>query len=126
MPGRERLAPRPSPAPATAPSMTFSITLMCGNRLKAWKTRPSRRRIGTGSMPGIGDRLAVEVDVAVVDLLEQVDAAQQRRLARARGADQRDRLVLADRQVDPAQHLALAVVLRDAAQLEDGGHRRLT
>ena len=46
---------------------------------------------------GVGDHLAVEEDVAVVDLLEQVDAAQQRRLARARGADQRDRLVLADR-----------------------------
>ena len=32
----------------------------------------------------VGDDLAVEQHVAVVDLLEQVDAAQQRRLARAR------------------------------------------
>ena len=38
----------------------------------------------------VGDHLAVEEDVAVVDLLEQVDAAQQRRLARAGGADQGD------------------------------------
>ena len=55
---------------------------------------------------GIGDHLAVEEDVAVVDLLEQVDAAQERRLARAGGADQRDRLVLGDLEVDPVQHLA--------------------
>ena len=42
----------------------------------------------------VGDDLAVEQHVAVVDLLEQVDAAQQRRLARARRADQRDGGVL--------------------------------
>ena len=32
--------------------------------------------------------------------------------------------VLGDGEVDPAQHGALAVGLRDAADLEDGGHRR--
>ena len=70
----------------------------------------------------VGDHLAVEQDVAVVDLLEQIDAAQQRRLARAGGADQRDGLVLVHLQVDPAQHLGVAVGLRDAADLEHGGH----
>jgi len=69
----------------------------------------------------VGDHLAVEQDVAVVDLLQQVDAAQHRRLARARGADHRHRLVLGDGQVDPVEHLQLAERLGDAAQLQ---HRR--
>ena len=55
-----------------------------------------------------GDLLAVDDDPAGVDRLEQVDAAQQRRLARAGGADQADDLVLGDVEVDPAQHLELA------------------
>jgi hypothetical protein len=64
-------------------------------------------------------------DVAVVDLLQQVDTPQQRRLARARGADQRHRLVLVHRQVDPTQDLGLAVGLGDAADLEHWpAHRR--
>ena len=66
----------------------------------------------------VGDHPPVEQDVAVVDVVEQVDAAQQRRLAGAGGADQRDRLVLADLEVDPAQHLGLAVGLGDALDLE--------
>ena len=68
---------------------------------------------------GVGDHLAVEEDVAVVDLLEQVGAAQHRRLARAGGADHRDRLVLGDLEVDPVQDLAVAERLGDAAELED-------
>jgi hypothetical protein len=72
----------------------------------------------------VGDHLAVQQHVAVVDLLEQVDAAQQRRLARPRGADQRDGRVLGDLEVDPAQHRPLAVRLRDAADLEHGAHSR--
>jgi hypothetical protein len=67
---------------------------------------------------GVGDHLAVEEDVAVVDLLEQVDAAQQRRLARARGADQGHRFVLAHGEVDPPQHLALAEGLGHPPHLE--------
>jgi predicted phage gp36 major capsid-like protein len=39
-----------------------------------------------------------EQDRAAVDRLEQVDAAQQRALARATGADEADHLVLADRE----------------------------
>ena len=68
----------------------------------------------------VGDHLAVEEDVAVVDLLQQVDAAQQGRLARAGGADQRHRFVFADGEVDAAQDLALAKGLGDAAHLEHG------
>ncbi len=54
------------------------------------------------------DLLAVDHDAARVDRLEQVDAAQQGRLARAGCADQADDLVLRDLEVDPAQHLVLA------------------
>jgi hypothetical protein len=79
--------------------------------LNAWNTIPSRRRTATGSDAGIGDDRAVEQHVAVVDLLEQVDAAQQRRLARARRADDRHCPVLAHLEVDAAQHLPLAVGL---------------
>ena len=70
---------------------------------------------------GVGDHLPVEEDVAVVDLLEQIDAAQQGRLARSRGADQRHRVVLADRQGDAAEDLALAEGL---GHLTDLDHRR--
>jgi hypothetical protein len=83
------------------------------------ETEPAADRHGVGA--GVGDRYPVEVDVAVVDLLQQVDAAQQRRLPRPRRADQRHRLAFADRQVDPAEHLPLAVELGHAAQLEHRG-----
>ena len=55
-----------------------------------------------------GDLLALDDDPAGVDRLEQVDAAQERGLARARRADEADDLVLGDHEVDPAQDLELA------------------
>ncbi len=67
----------------------------------------------------VGDHLAVEEDVAVVDVGEQVDAAQQGRLARARRPDQRDRLVLVDGEVDPLQHLEIVEGLGHAADVDD-------
>ena len=60
---------------------------------------------------GQGDVRSVDQDPAGVDRLEQVDAAEQGRLAAARSADQADDLVLADRQVDPAQDLELVEAL---------------
>ena len=59
---------------------------------------PAAHAVGVD--PRVGDVLAVEPDRAVVDRLQQVDAAQQRRLARAGRADQRDHLVLGDVEVD--------------------------
>ena len=64
------------------------------------------------------DLLAADEDPARVDRLEQVDAAQQRRLPGARRADQADDLVLGQREVDPAQHLGLAERLPEAVDLE--------
>ena len=73
----------------------------------AWKTIPIPRRTRLTSTPR-AVILACDDDPARVDRLEQVDAAQERRLPRAGGADQADDLVLGDVEVDPAQHLVLA------------------
>ena len=52
-----------------------------------------------------GDLVPEHADPPGVDGLQQVDAAQQRRLARARRADQADDLVRGHRQVDALEHL---------------------
>ena len=88
---------------------------MCGKRLYDWNTIPMRRRTRLTSTPGAGDLLALQLDPAGVDRLEQVDAAQQRRLAGAGRADQADDLVLGELEVDPAQHLELAEGLVEPA-----------
>ena len=62
--------------------------------------------------------LAGDRDAARVDRLEEVHAAQERRLARAGRADQAHDLVLGERQVDPAEHLELAEGLVDALELQ--------
>jgi hypothetical protein len=72
-----------------------------------------------GVDPRIGDVLAVEEHLPVVDGLEQAGAAQQGGLARARAADQRHHLVLAHGQVDPAEDDGVAEGLHDAADVED-------
>ena len=101
--GRAARAPPPRPARAGAssalrgPSVTFASTVMCGKRLNAWKTIPIPRRTSFTSTPGAGDLVPVDDDPPLVDRLEQVDAAQQRRLPRAGRADQADDLVLGDR-----------------------------
>ena len=53
--------------------------------------------------------------------LEQVDAAEERRLPRAGGADQADDLVLGEREIDPPQHLEVAERLVDSLELERRG-----
>ena len=68
--------------------------------------------------PRVGDVLAVQPDRAVVDLGEQVDAAQQRRLARAGGADQRHHLVFVHVQAQVVEHHRGAEDLPDVAAFE--------
>ena len=63
---------------------------------------------------------AVEDDPAFVDTFEQVDAAQERRLARARSADQTDDLVLVDCEVDPIEDEVVAKPLRHPFELDEG------
>ncbi len=73
---------------------------LCGNRLNCWNTIPTRRR--TKSTPSAlsaacaGDLLALEQDPARLRRLEQVDAAQQGRLARPARADHADDLAALD------------------------------
>ena len=63
--------------------------------------------------------LAVDPDGAPVDVLQGVDAAQQRRLPAARRADEAYDLVLVDLQVDALQTWS-AEALVDAVDLEEG------
>src|SRR6201999_4433242 len=53
----------------------------------------------------VADQLAVDREAARVDLLEVVDAAQERRLARARRPEQAHDLARGDLQRDPLEHL---------------------
>ena len=82
--------PRPSTVPSASigPSVTLRSTVMCGNRLKAWNTIPTRWRIRFTSTP----RAVISSPSMKIrppfDRLEQVDAAEQGRLARTRRADQ--------------------------------------
>ena len=57
---------------------------------------------------GCRDLVPAQHDPSRIDRLEQVDAAEQRRLAGARGTDQAHDLVLLEREVDPTQHFELA------------------
>ena len=62
----------------------------------------------------VRDVLAGQEDLAVVDPLQQVRAAQQRRLARARRAQEDHDLVRSDVQVQAAQDDVVAEALDDA------------
>src|SRR5687768_18066656 len=54
--------------------------------------------------------------------LEHVDAAQQRRFARAGGADDRDRLSLRELAIDALEHLGRAIALAQAADRKQRRH----
>ena len=68
----------------------------------------------------VRDPLPVDDDLSFLDALEHVEAAQQRRLARARRADQADDVVLDDVERDLLQHLQVAEPLRDGLHLHEG------
>ncbi len=70
---------------------------------------PAAHRVDVGAPR---DLLAAEEDAAGVDPLEQVDAAEQCRLARSRCADESHDFVLGNGQVDAPQHLVTAEGLR--------------
>jgi hypothetical protein len=98
-----------------------------GRRLKAWKTKPTRwaryqaRR--SGSRPG--DLLAVEDDAAFARRVHEAEDVHERRLARARGAEDGDEFALLEIQIHAVQSMdvliAHAVGLAEAA---DGDERR--
>ena len=64
------------------------------------------------------DALAAEAQRAGIGKIEPGEDAQQRRLARARGAEQRDELAILDRQADAAQRFEAAELLDDGVQLD--------
>ena len=69
----------------------------------------------------VRDVLAGQEDLAVVDPLQQVRAAQQRRLTRARGAQEDHDLVRSDVQVQATQDDVVAEALDDADGAQDRG-----
>ena len=83
---------------------------------------PTSWRSPLRSTPRPDDPLAVDADLAAVDRLERVDAAQQRRLAAARRPDQAHDLVLVDVEVDALSTSFVAEPLVDVAELEEGRH----
>ncbi len=91
--GLARPAPRAPPAGRARRSAARSCA---GTGCTPGRRSPSGAGPAAASAARVGDVDAVQQDLAVVDLLQQVDAAQQGRLPRAGGADQRDDLVLGD------------------------------
>jgi hypothetical protein len=67
----------------------------------------------------VGELDAVDDQVPALVFLEAVDAADQGRLARARGAADHDALAARDVELDVAQHVELAVPLVDAVESDD-------
>ena len=88
---------------------------MCCQRLNCWKTIASFERMRSTCFMSAGagravagrhaDQLALDPHLAAVRRLEQVDAAQEGRLARARRAEDRDDVVLVRGERDALEHL---------------------
>src|SRR5438309_546664 len=66
----------------------------------------------------VADELAVDRQPAGVDLLQVIDAAQERALAGTRGADHAHDFFLGDLQLDTAQHLEPAEALVHRLRLD--------
>ena len=83
-------------------------------------TRPERRQVALG---GAGDVSPGDPHEPSGRPFQGSHDVQQRRLARARRADDRAQLAVLHRQVDAAQRLHTTVVaLDDVGQLQDGAH----
>jgi hypothetical protein len=67
----------------------------------------------------VGQRHAVDDDRAFLVLLQPVDAADQRRLARAGGTGDHDALAARHLEVDVLQHVEVAEPLVDAGEADD-------
>ena len=89
--------------------MTLCKAVRCGKSWKSWKIMPNTRRTwrtaGGGLVIAMGRSTWLpDADLAGVEGVQAVDAAQQRRLAAAAGADKRHGLARLDRQADVVQH----------------------
>ena len=120
-----RAGPPPSrgtPQTRIGASMQFPSTVMWGKRLNSWNSMPARSRIwricswccAARALKRIGlEHEPVDLDRSDGRLLEEVDAAQEGRLAAAGAADDHHRLALADLEVHAAQDVVVAEVLLD-------------
>ncbi len=72
-------------------------------------------------MRGIADIAAAEQYLPSVDVLEQVDAPQQRRFPRTRRPDQHHDFVLADVEIDAVEHGSVVVRLDQTTHRQQGG-----
>ena len=130
---RPRPRPRLRSCTCTGPSMRFSSTVLCGNRLCDWKTMPLRERSATisrrraflslgsvlKSTRGVGDPHG-----AGVRGLQHVERAQHGRLARAGRPEQRGRACPRPRgEVDAAEHMVVAEGLLEPATSISGRGR---
>ena len=109
------LDPRSSPRCSTLPKPTFSRTLSW-YWLKSWKTTPKRAR--RASVP-VAKVAAVEEDATLGRLVEARQELDERRLARAVLADEREALALRDREVDVPERPRLLARVAKADVLED-------
>ena len=101
----------------TGASVMLSSTDMCGKRWNCWNTNPISGSQRRQALSGL-DRLAVEVDLARVDGLQPVDAAQHRRLAGARRPGDDDHLAARDAQVDAVEDDVVPERLADPHQFD--------
>ena len=72
----------------------------------------------------LDDEPTVDADLALLDGLEPVDAAQQRGLPGAGRSDEAHNLVLGDLEVDALEHDEVAEALLDVVHLDEGRLRR--
>ncbi len=123
-PGRQAARSRAGAAAGVTARAAQTPTLSkidIGNGFGCWKTIETRRaQLGVDDLV---DVLAVEQDPAAVararrQLGEAVERAQQRRLAAAGRADQREHLALVDRQRDVPDRRLLAVEDADVLQAQ--------
>ena len=127
---RQRRAARPRRRPCRAGRWRrCRASLMPSSRKNCWKTKPIRcaRSAGQLALAQRRDVLAAPPARAARRPLERAHDVQQRRLAGAGRADDRDQLARAHGERDAAEDVDRARVrLAHAGQLEDGGHRAVT
>ena len=104
------------------PKATLSKTFRCGKQRIALEDGVD----GTAMGRRLGHVDAVEQDLALGRLLEAGDHAQGRRLAAARGAQQREELARRHVQIDPVHGVHIAEALDEIDQLDFAAAHRTT
>ena len=103
---------------------------MCGHRLKFWKTKPSSLRSRLICWLSAATRspflllqaqlFAGDQDLALVRVLQQVDAAQEGGFARAGRSEDGDHVAVAGGEGDALEHFEVAVALVQVTDFQCG------